>query len=385
IPGPARWVNMLLFVLLVPVCALLSSELPDGSNSLLWQALPLVTAAMILYAALGLISAASLYRRTLTSSSIQQALDNLRTGVLFADRMDRVLLFNHTMEHLAGELGLGYPQTAGELWHALEALVESNDSDESAPYRIPGEKNLYRFADGRVWHFTMTPLTAPGLEGFCRIAAEDTTDLYKTNAKLMEENHALQATNREMQDMLVRIADRIRQQESLNLKMKIHNEIGASLIALSEQLNLLSHTQTENGKTTEEQLRALQHAVGCFRPPELAPKKGMGDVRRQAMDIHVDLKLVGVMPQDSTVTRVIAAAAQECITNCVRHAKGTLVKMQILEEEDHYRITATNDGLPPNRPITEGSGLSGLRRLVEQSGGTMQLFHAPEFRLEIRI
>ena len=48
-----------------------------------------------------------------------------------------------------------------------------------------------------------------------------------------------------------------------------------------------------------------------------------------------------------------------------------------------HRIVITNNGKPPERPITEGGGLSDLRQKVEQQGGTMTVESAPVFRLQI--
>ena len=43
----------------------------------------------------------------------------------------------------------------------------------------------------------------------------------------------------------------------------------------------------------------------------------------------------------------------------------------------------TNNGEVPKDRITEGSGLSSLRRSVEASGGEMQITHRPAFALTL--
>ena len=72
-------------------------------------------------------------------------------------------------------------------------------------------------------------------------------------------------------------------------------------------------------------------------------------------------------------------AVRECMTNAVRHAGAGAMYVQVTP----HSIVITNNGKPPERPITEGGGLSDLRQKVEQQGGTMTVESAPVFRLQI--
>ena len=59
--------------------------------------------------------------------------------------------------------------------------------------------------------------------------------------------------------MYKRLADRIREQENLNLKMKIHDDIGTSLITISK---IIDEGINED---IETQLTLLQNAVSYFQ------------------------------------------------------------------------------------------------------------------------
>lgn len=48
-------------------------------------------------------------------------------------------------------------------------------------------------------------------------------------------------------------------------------------------------------------------------------------------------------------------------------------------------MTVTDNGIPPSGPIREGGGLGGIRRRIGMLGGTMELYTAPRFRIEISV
>ena len=93
-----------------------------------------------------------------------------------------------------------------------------------------------------------------------------------------------------------------------------------------------------------------------------------------AAAMHLQLQMDGVPEQ-----AVFLEAVRECMTNAVRHAGAGAMYVQATP----HRIVITNNGKPPERPITEGGGLSNLRQKVEQQGGTMTVESAPVFRLQI--
>ena len=97
----------------------------------------------------------------------------------------------------------------------------------------------------------------------------------------------------------------------------------------------------------------------------------------------VKVTLTGYIPPETTAERLVAAAIRECVTNCIRHAKGSEVHVAVTERHGYLRAEITNNGEVPAGPITEGSGLSSLRRSVEASGGEMHISHRPAFSLTL--
>ena len=79
------------------------------------------------------------------------------------------------------------------------------------------------------------------------------------------------------------------------------------------------------------------------------------------------------------------AAMQVCLSNAIQYAQATELIANIWEDGDRYTVLIRNNGKPPEKTITEGGGLSNLRRRIERIGGTMTVQSLPEFALVIGI
>lgn len=334
-------------------------------------AAPVFLAAIALIAALIHIPAETVsclkYRRDhLSPYAIKEATDDLSSGVCFADSSGRIILCNRQMGKLSSELLGSYPQTAGELENALASPPE-----KSRVRRISENPVLYRFPDETVWKFCRTEHS----DGICQFTAQDVTALHETNERLRADNEELKAVNEKLRRMYDRLADRIREQEILDLKMRIHDNIGASLIAISDMMN------HEADGDMDKQLAILQDAVSYLTNDRPVSRDTFEEAKQKAAAMKVSLILKGSVPQDTAAESLIVAAAKECVTNCVNHAKGNQVTVEITEHLEIFHITITNNGEVPKGKITEGGGLSNLRRSVEAAGGEMSISHSPVFAL----
>lgn len=313
------------------------------------------------------------YRKTaLSPQSIKQAIDDLPTGVFFADSEGRIILCNHKMSELAITLIGRHPQVAREMEEALEHPAAGIS-------RLKGDPVLYCFPDGSVWRFRTVSLCEQEFHGFTQTIAQNVTELYQGNAQLQADNEEMKRINAQLHRMYERIADRIREQENLELKMRIHNNIGVSLIAIEEIMH------GDSDADVDKQLAALKNAVSYFSDDRPALRNTFDEVRQNAAKMKVDLVLDGYIPQNAVIEGLIVAAARECVTNCVKYANGNRVVVEIREHFDVYTVTITNNGEPPKEKITEGGGLSNLRRSVEAAGGEMYLSHKPVFALILNL
>ncbi|MBR2100110.1 MAG: hypothetical protein IJ927_02120 [Eubacterium sp.] len=179
--------------------------------------------------------------------------------------------------------------------------------------------------------------------------------------------------------MLERLADRIREQETLSLKMQIHNDIGASLIKISNLIN------KSNSEDIDKQLALLEGAVSYFSNNKLSGKKDFDETQIKAEGMGVELVINGAFPDFEGSREIVFRAIDECLTNCVIHAKGNRVFVDISENDNQYTVIITNNGIPPEAEIIEGGGLSSLRKKLEAQGNEMEIISDGQFALILRI
>ena len=304
----------------------------------------------------------------ITPDSIREATNDVTMGICFADPAGRIILCNETMRELSYMMIGSYPQMIGE----LDAVLFPSREDSEAP-----SSGVFFFPNGNVRQFNSGQITVSGEEGWRQITAQDITDLYRAGERLESETRRLAETNRRLRVMYDRMTDDIREKESLEMKIRVHDTMGRSLITIQDIM--------ENTDEADKKLTALKEAVRVLSESPLSPCGSIGDEMKNCEKLGVRLILNGYVPKDSKLEQIVIAAVRECATNCVRHAHGTYIAVDIQERYGIYSVTITNDGEKPKGKIIEGSGLSSLRRRIEAAGGEMLTAYTPRFALLLNI
>ena len=280
----------------------------------------------------------------------------------------RFLLLFHKNSLLSGIRVDKRPQMIGELDMVL--FPPGPDGERSS-------SGIFFFPSGNVRQFNSNRIAVSGEEGWRQITAQDITELYRVREQLESENRRLAETNRKLRAMYARMTDDIREKESLEMKIRVHDTMGRSLITIQDIM--------ENPDEADKKLAELKEAVSILSDSPTPPDGDIADEMRNCEKLGVRLILNGYLPKDSGLERIVIAAIRECATNCVRHAHGTYIAVDIQERHSIYSVTITNDGEKPKGKITEGSGLSSLRRSVEAAGGEMLMAHSPRFALLLNL
>ncbi len=360
------------FVILLTLLFSITQGDPDeGKDAFLIEAPWLLFAAVIVLAAIHFaIALPREYRRRkneLSPFSIKEATDKLPMGVCFADPDGRIILCNNRMRRLSFSLCGHELQIAGDLENAL---AHPNQT-------VTVKDGCYLLPDGTVWQFRTQNITVDGDPRWRQMTAHNVTELYNGNLRQAEINRELEEVNRKLQKMYECMADDIKEKESLDLKVYIHDTIGRSLLTIRDIIG--------SGEETDRKIEALQDAVSMLASNRVTSPGTMEEVKQTAKALGVSVKTEGYLPSDSVAEELTVAAAKECVTNCIRHAGGNEVYIRIAERNDRYDITVTNNGAVPTAPIREGSGLSSLRRRIETAGGEMHTAHKPRFALIITL
>lgn len=319
-------------------------------------------------------------RERIGRASIKESLDNLPSGICFADQSGLVILSNKQMYRLC------YTLMGMDLQHISE-LLDALEKPQAGIQSVGADTNVYRFPEGKVWKFTQSSITDADGNAYTQVLAVDVTALYEKGDELEQENRRLEEVNARARNLYAQLDDIVREEENFAVKTHVHDEMG-ELLGLTR--NML--TQRE---LPPERLKALgkrwEHigdtlgAVGKQDGDAFDSDKTLAELTERIAGIGVALHVRGEFPQKSGAAYLLTAAVRECAINTVRHAKGSEMTVELTKTPHSLIAAITNDGMAPAGEVVEGGGLSALRRRIEGTGGAMQVESTPRFRLVITL
>ena len=334
-----------------------------------------------LYAAAEVLSASVLvlllrddrrYRRNhLTPDAIRETVNLLPEGLCISAPDGTVLLSNLQMDALYRDL------TGGTLSDAVRFREYLEENGEKQ-----GAEILAHTAEGAVWRFTAKRMTDSGAE-YDQLTASDVTAPYRIMEELRDRNEHLQELQRRMKEVSELSGDMFIAQEEAAARTALHNQLGQVLL-------MGRHTLEHPDSTDAELVRMATLEMSRFLLREAeAPSESRTDRFQQALalakSIGVQTEISGPLPENPAYRALLAQAVQECAANAVKHAEGDRLLLLPQENEKEWIIRITNNGRPPEKPVTESGGLLSLRRHTEAAGGAMTVESAPAFALVLRL
>ena len=304
---------------------------------------------------------------------IKESFDNLPMALGFFNSRGIACLVNHRMLWVITQLLGSSVQTLSELEQAL-----ASPPDRVAQLRT--QPPTYRFPDGSILRFAQEVIQDQAGHRYTQVTASDVTELVRQQYALAAENQRLEYANKRLRQLMDKMPEIVREEEILAMKMRVHDDIGHSILsarrALLEEADL--STIRENAAAWERSISLLHRANGMTQPDDTVE---YAISRGKALGVQVILE--GELPDTASDRQLLALAIRECVTNCVRHAGGTELYVQLWDAGGTLTITLTNNGAVPEGPIREGGGLSALRRRISAAGGRMTVYSRPRFALVV--
>ena len=369
----------LFLLILLSVLADASSQINEGLQYKTWLPLPMWLLWCITFAADFLMiwdiaGLCRLRRQALGRDSIKQALDMLPSGICYFAPSGRVKLCNRQMNSLFHTISQGDLQTLAELQDAL------SDCDAcSGVIRLSWERQTYLFPDGKAWRYRQSEVKASDGATYTEAVFSDITELYNKNLELKAQIKQLNAISRELKWLSDNALILTREKEVLSAKTKLHDDMGAGLIAIR---HILHHNRTEEEANAMDLFR---QAVSAIKYDNAYPR-GRSELDRFLHDaeaIGIKVNLSGELPEQEELRRVIILAMRECLTNSVRHAGATTIHITAEKKGDSVSVKITNDGRSPETEVVPKGGLHNLYRHIIDLGGTMEIQSKPSFALTV--
>lgn len=300
-------------------------------------------------------------------NSVKEAFDNLPSGICFFDKNGVLTLCNRKMYSLIIEFTGKDPQSLAELRELMD----------NSPAIVQRETHAYRAEDETVWHFAEERVTTHDGGVYTQVTAFDVTELYQKTRELEENNRALAEYGQRLRRLSADIITVTREEEILKMKMRIHDDIGRSVI--STRLFLQA-----NRPIDELDLSAWKNAVRLLKHEAEEPDEtnALKCLESAGRGIGITLHTEGTLP-DGRAADILVSAIRECMTNAVRHAGAKDMYITLCSDADTATAEITNGGALPEGDIIPGGGLSSLRFRVESCGGEMKIEAKPQFKLTV--
>ena len=377
-----RYMNMPIFLFLF----ILLSELTDAFSRMnkgleykTWLPLPLwllwcIVASADFLLIWEIVRLRRLKRQELSRDSVKQAMDLLPSGICYFTPSGSVKLCNMQMHILFRTLSQSDLQTLPELQDAL-----AHCDAGSGVIRLSHERQTYLFPDGKAWRYRQNVVTDEDGAVYTETIFSDMTELYHKKLELKEQIKQLNAISRELKLLSDNVLILTREKEVLSAKTKLHDYMGAGLIAMRQ---ILRHNQTEEAANAIELLR---QAVSAIKNDNTYPqgRSELDGFMHDAEAIGIKVNLSGELPEQEELRCVMILAMRECLTNSVRHAGATALHVAVEKNGDSISMKITNDGKAPETEVVPKGGLHNLYRHIADCGGTMEIQWKPVFVLTV--
>ena len=369
----------LFLLILLSVLADASSQINEGLQYKTWLPLPMwllwcITFAVDFLMIWDIAGLCRLRRQALGRDSIKQALDMLPSGICYFTPFGNVKLCNRQMDSLFRTISQSDLQTLAEL---RDALSECDAC--SGVILLSKEMQTYLFPDGKAWRYKQTEVKASDGATYTEAIFSDITQMYCKNLELKARIKRLNEISRELKWLSDNVLILTREKEVLSAKTKLHDDMGAGLIAIR---HILHNNRTEEAENAVDLFR---RAVSAIKYDNSYPQEHSELDRflhdAEAIGIKVDLS--GDLPEQEELRHVIILAMRECLTNSVRHAEATTIHIAVEKKGESISVNITNDGRPPETEVVPKGGLHNLYRHIINCGGRMEIQSKPNFALTV--
>lgn len=327
-------------------------------------------------------------RDMITTRSIKESIDLLPDGVCFSTDRGMPILMNSRMRQLCTEFtGEGLMDTE-KFWRDLR-----NGNVRKGIRPLKQREAAFIDTNGQVWDFRRSRLSYGG-EKVTEISAVNITTQYHLHKDLVARYERLNDVNSRLHHFSEEVEKVTREKEILAAKIKLHDEIGRSLLILRSYLTETpeksaqtetpeksTQTETPEKRDRSRLLPLWQYIVTSMQEGTILKERedSLLLLKKEAADFNVDIFLEGLLPANPSVRNVIFAAVRECAGNTAKHARGDRLFITIHDTE----VFITNNGNAPGGSIHETGGLKNLRKMVEERGGSMQIKSSPVFVLHL--
>lgn len=304
--------------------------------------------------------------------AVKEALDTLPSAVCYFTAAGNVKLCNTAMYDLIRKITQNDLQTLDELNEALDSCNQNTG--------VIREGNLFLFPDGHAWQYSVDKVTAADGRIYTEAVLSDVTELYEKRQKLQRQSRELKKMYRELKILSANVLEMTREEEILNLKSRLHDQMNMGVAAIRQILRQ-NTTSEENAAAIAQFRRAIQ----VLQEENAYPQDDIAEFIRDAEVSGIRVEITGDFPEEKEVLHLLLPVLREACVNAARHAAASVLYITAERKSNAMRLLLTNDGRQPQQEIVPRGGLVDLGRMLAEAGGKIEIQSQPQFLLTVTL
>ena len=304
--------------------------------------------------------------------AVKEALDTLPSAVCYFTAAGNVKLCNTAMCDLIRKITQNDLQTLDELNEALDSCNQNTG--------VIREGNLFLFPDGHAWQYSVDKVTAADGRIYTEAVLSDVTELYEKRQKLQRQSRELKKMYRELKILSANVLEMTREEEILNLKSRLHDQMNMGVAAIRQILRQ-NTTSEENAAAIAQFRRAIQ----VLQEENAYPQDDIAEFIRDAEVSGIRVEITGDFPEEKEVLHLLLPVLREACVNAARHADASVLYITAERKSNAVRLLLTNDGRQPQQEVIPRGGLVDLGRRLAEAGGKIEIQSQPQFLLTVTL
>lgn len=196
----------------------------------------------------------------------------------------------------------------------------------------------------------------------------------------------------ELRSASILLSESSRNAERLRISRDLHDLIGHQLTVLTLELETARHMPDEIARThldradrvARELLRDVRATVGRLRSEAPDLERALHEMTAALPGLAVTVDVSPDVRVDEEHSEALIRAAQEIITNTLRHADARELRIEVRSEQEGVILHAVDDGRGA-RKFVLGNGLRGLQERFAGFGGEVTVDGRDGFAVTARM
>lgn len=325
---------------------------------------------LIIYLAIDLFS----YNHShITSSSIIEAFDALLLGVLYFDEDGIPLLINNKMLDIVNLLDIKDNYNSDNFMALIDDKILTLNNKETYHFSIN------KICINRKYnYFSRKKYPAYIYE----VVAKNITEMHKKTILLKAENERIIKSNQLLKKYHEQMPEIIRHQEILKAKISIHEEMNELL------LSTVYLVDNENISLRKALLNKWQNnALLLSKENENSVNKDMiNDLKTLSNSLGINIEFAHIDDiKPLGIRKLFITVGKETILNVAKYTGDKKLVINVFNKGEHYEMSFANPQKNKQKSIVYGSGLTNIKRHVEELNGKMVIINDDDFIVKLEV